>query len=163
MGSDQRINLFDRLQHVRDYLPSAAATAGLTVNGISCPDTDKRRSSWTNSLVNIGDNTETCVYSGGASCVYFTEGNANTADSTDYTNVCPETLDRYTTGSPVITSADNICRSFDKQNFVGWVYYVSDTIIECRQYFIVAEHDLHHSLVPYKWNRSKYHTDPQHL
>jgi hypothetical protein len=60
--------------------PSAAAAAGLTVNGVSCPDTGKRRSGWTNSLVNIGDNTETCVYSGRASCVYFTEVSCDRLD-----------------------------------------------------------------------------------
>ncbi|KAJ7917707.1 hypothetical protein B0H13DRAFT_1870009 [Mycena leptocephala] len=82
---------------------SAAVAAGITFNGLSCPDTDESGSNWTNSIVNIQDNTQTCDYSSGASCAYFTDGSANTADSTDRKHLCPDTLDGVSSHSTTPT------------------------------------------------------------
>jgi hypothetical protein len=53
-------------------VPIVAMAAGITVNGLTCPDSDKRGNSWTTTVFNIRDNTiKECDYSGGALCTYF--------------------------------------------------------------------------------------------
>ncbi|KAJ7872348.1 hypothetical protein B0H14DRAFT_2722361 [Mycena olivaceomarginata] len=74
-------------------VPIVVMAAGITVNGLTCPDSDKRGNSWTNTVFNVRDNTiKECDYSGGALCAYFANGIVNPANSTDEDNVCPDEL-----------------------------------------------------------------------